>query len=161
MQNCTRGCILILCMCILYIATKAVKFTPTPQVPALQYIGNVEVGGSADLAGLKTGDFLLEVSHYTCTCIYSSLYIHVYMYCTCTCMTCLCDSICLMDIETCMYSTSQKKLKYCTVLNSTVPQEYHERPDSEPKANHDRTTSEPVVRYCKCGLVRFGLGALI
>ena len=43
-------------------ATKAMRFTPTPQVPALQYIGSVEKGGSADIAGLSTGDFLLEVS---------------------------------------------------------------------------------------------------
>ena len=43
------------------IAKKKMTFRPTPQVPALQYIGNVEPGGSADLAGLKTGDFLLEV----------------------------------------------------------------------------------------------------
>ena len=49
-------------MYLISTATKAMKFTPTPQVPALQYIGNVEIGGSADLAGLKTGDFLLEVS---------------------------------------------------------------------------------------------------
>ena len=58
-----------------YIATKTVTFTPTPQVPALQYIGNVEPGGSADLAGLKTGDFLLEV----CTVhTYIYKYVHVY-----------------------------------------------------------------------------------
>ena len=43
-------------------ATKAMRFTPTPQVPALQYIGSVEKGSSADLASLQTGDFLLEVS---------------------------------------------------------------------------------------------------
>ena len=53
-----------LMMCILHIshiATKAMKFTPTPQVPALQYIGSVEKEGAADMAGLKSGDFLLEV----------------------------------------------------------------------------------------------------
>ena len=38
------------------------KFNPSPQVPALQYVGNVEEGGSADLAGLKTGDFIIEVN---------------------------------------------------------------------------------------------------
>ena len=43
-------------------ATKAMQFRPTPQVPALQYIGNVEPGGAAAEAGLCTGDFLLEVN---------------------------------------------------------------------------------------------------
>jgi len=43
------------------LATKAMKFNPSPQVPALQYVGNVEEGGAADLAGLKTGDFIIEV----------------------------------------------------------------------------------------------------
>lgn len=56
-----------------YIATKTVTFTPTPQVPALQYIGNVEPGGSAELAGLKTGDFLLEV------CTVHTIYIYIYV----------------------------------------------------------------------------------
>ena len=49
---------------VFIIATTAVKFTPTPQVPGLQYIGSVESGGAADLAGLRTGDFLLEVYMY-------------------------------------------------------------------------------------------------
>lgn len=39
-------------------------FQPSPQVPALQYIGSVEPGGAADQAGLCTGDFLIEVSLY-------------------------------------------------------------------------------------------------
>ena len=43
-------------------ATKAMHFRPSPQVPALQYIGNVEPGGAAAEAGLCTGDFLIEVS---------------------------------------------------------------------------------------------------
>lgn len=38
------------------------KFQPSLQVPALQYIGNVEPGGAAADAGLCAGDFLLEVS---------------------------------------------------------------------------------------------------
>ena len=37
------------------------KFHPTPQVPALQYVGGIDPGGSADQAGLKEGDFILEV----------------------------------------------------------------------------------------------------
>ena len=44
------------------------QFCPSPQVPALQYIGNVDPGGAAAEAGLCTGDFLLEVSQ-TCVCI--------------------------------------------------------------------------------------------
>ncbi len=43
------------------VATKAMKFQPSPNVPALQYVGNVDQGGCADLAGLKTGDFIIEV----------------------------------------------------------------------------------------------------
>ncbi len=42
-------------------ATKAMQFNPTPEVPALQYVGSVEEGGAADEAGLKTGDFIVEV----------------------------------------------------------------------------------------------------
>ena len=38
------------------------QFNPTPEVPALQYVGSVEQGGAADEAGLKTGDFIVEVS---------------------------------------------------------------------------------------------------
>lgn len=38
------------------------QFNPTVEVPALQYVGNVEAGGSAAMAGLKTGDFIVEVS---------------------------------------------------------------------------------------------------
>ena len=45
------------------------QFRPSPQVPALQYIGNVEAGGAAAEAGLCTGDFLLEVSQ---SCVYAS-----------------------------------------------------------------------------------------
>ena len=54
--------IIIITYFFLISATKAMRFTPTPQVPALQYIGSVEKGSSSDLAGLQTGDFLLEVS---------------------------------------------------------------------------------------------------
>ena len=37
------------------------QFNPTPEVPALQYVGNVEPGGSAAEAGLQPGDFIVEV----------------------------------------------------------------------------------------------------
>ena len=43
------------------LATKAMKFHPSPQVPALQYVGSVEEAGAADLAGLRTGEFIIEV----------------------------------------------------------------------------------------------------
>lgn len=36
-------------------------FCPTKEFPALQYLDSVELGSRADKAGLKSGDFLLEV----------------------------------------------------------------------------------------------------
>ena len=36
-------------------------FRPTQQVPGLQYVAKVDAESSADEAGLKEGDFLLEV----------------------------------------------------------------------------------------------------
>ena len=42
--------------------TQALEFTPTPDFPALQYLDRVDKGSMADRAGLKPGDFLLEVS---------------------------------------------------------------------------------------------------
>ncbi len=38
------------------------EFTPTPAFPALQYLESVDEGGVAWQAGLRTGDFLIEVS---------------------------------------------------------------------------------------------------
>ena len=46
------------------------QFRPSPQVPALQYIGNVEPAGAAADAGLCTGDFLLEVSQTYIICMF-------------------------------------------------------------------------------------------
>jgi hypothetical protein len=37
------------------------SFTPTPEVPALQFLDSVAPGGAAEEAGLRAGDFLLEV----------------------------------------------------------------------------------------------------
>lgn len=37
------------------------EFTPTPAFPALQYLESVDEGGVAWEAGLRTGDFLIEV----------------------------------------------------------------------------------------------------
>ncbi|CAJ0930497.1 unnamed protein product [Ranitomeya imitator] len=38
------------------------EFTPTPAFPALQYLESVDVDGVAWRAGLRTGDFLIEVN---------------------------------------------------------------------------------------------------
>lgn len=38
------------------------EFTPTPAFPALQYLESVDEGGVAWQAGLRTGDFLIEVN---------------------------------------------------------------------------------------------------
>jgi len=37
------------------------EITPTPAFPALQYLESVDEGGVAWQAGLRTGDFLIEV----------------------------------------------------------------------------------------------------
>ena len=42
--------------------TAHIEFTPTPQFPALQYIGEVDKGGAAEKVGLKPGDFIIEVN---------------------------------------------------------------------------------------------------
>ena len=52
------------------------QFHPTPEVPALQYVGSVEENGAASEAGLSAGDFIIEVqikglAH---VCIY--VYVH-------------------------------------------------------------------------------------
>ena len=39
-----------------------IDFNPTPQFPALQYIGDVDKGGVAEKAGLHPGDFVLEIN---------------------------------------------------------------------------------------------------
>lgn len=39
------------------------EFTPTPAFPALQYLESVDEGGVAWRAGLRMGDFLIEVRH--------------------------------------------------------------------------------------------------
>lgn len=42
------------------------EFTPTPAFPALQYLESVDEGGVAWQAGLRTGDFLIEVRRSCC-----------------------------------------------------------------------------------------------
>ena len=37
------------------------NFEPTPEFPALQYFGELEKGGQAEVKGIKAGDFILEV----------------------------------------------------------------------------------------------------
>ena len=39
-----------------------IEFQPSPQFPALQYIGEVDKGGIAEKAGLRAGDFVLEIN---------------------------------------------------------------------------------------------------
>lgn len=46
---------------VLSIAVNIETFKPNENVPALQYVGNVDEGGAADTAGLKQGDFIIEV----------------------------------------------------------------------------------------------------
>lgn len=37
------------------------ELTPSARYPALQYLDDVDQGGVADLAGLRKGDFLIQV----------------------------------------------------------------------------------------------------
>lgn len=37
------------------------EMTPSARYPALQYLDDVDEGGVADLAGLRKGDFLIQV----------------------------------------------------------------------------------------------------
>lgn len=46
------------------------NFVPTAEFPALQYFGELEAGGQADLKGIKAGDFILEVSIHPRYCNY-------------------------------------------------------------------------------------------
>ena len=49
-------------MCPSPAETPIEEFTPTPAFPALQYLESVDVEGVAWRAGLRTGDFLIEVT---------------------------------------------------------------------------------------------------
>lgn len=46
------------------------EFTPTPAFPALQYLESVDEGGVAWRAGLRMGDFLIEVLSWFCSSNY-------------------------------------------------------------------------------------------
>uniref|UniRef100_A0AAQ5Y3D5 SH3 and multiple ankyrin repeat domains 3b n=1 Tax=Amphiprion ocellaris TaxID=80972 RepID=A0AAQ5Y3D5_AMPOC len=48
--------------CFFSAETPIEEFTPTPAFPALQYLESVDVEGVAWRAGLRTGDFLIEVN---------------------------------------------------------------------------------------------------
>uniref|UniRef100_A0A096LXS6 PDZ domain-containing protein n=1 Tax=Poecilia formosa TaxID=48698 RepID=A0A096LXS6_POEFO len=48
------------------------EFTPTPAFPALQYLESVDEGGVAWQAGLRTGDFLIEVGASTTSFLVTS-----------------------------------------------------------------------------------------
>lgn len=62
----TAGCPQLTCnwrsLSCLSAETPIEEFTPTPAFPALQYLESVDVEGVAWRAGLRTGDFLIEVS---------------------------------------------------------------------------------------------------
>lgn len=47
--------------CLSAAQTPIEEFTPTPAFPALQYLESVDEGGVAWRAGLRMGDFLIEV----------------------------------------------------------------------------------------------------
>ena len=51
----------LMSVCFLSAETPIEEFTPTPAFPALQYLESVDVEGVAWRAGLRTGDFLIEV----------------------------------------------------------------------------------------------------
>lgn len=55
---CDYGCSLL----FFSAETPIEEFTPTPAFPALQYLESVDVEGVAWRAGLRTGDFLIEVN---------------------------------------------------------------------------------------------------
>ena len=47
--------------CDNFVSASVPNFIPTPEFPALQYFDSVDKGGSAEKAGLRPGDFILEV----------------------------------------------------------------------------------------------------
>lgn len=60
--------IVIVCAAVLKTAeTPIEEFAPTPAFPALQYLESVDVEGVAWRAGLRTGDFLIEVTKTKCS----------------------------------------------------------------------------------------------
>lgn len=58
---CTYNVIFHVILCVCVAETPIEEFTPTPAFPALQYLESVDIEGVAWRAGLRTGDFLIEV----------------------------------------------------------------------------------------------------
>ena len=60
------NCIPLIPINITYCSSAAqvprLNFEPTTEFPALQYFGELERGGQAEVKGVKAGDFILEVS---------------------------------------------------------------------------------------------------
>lgn len=53
-----------MCACVAGVSegrTVLSSFKPTPQTPAAQFFENVDPGSAAEKAGIKKGDFVLEV----------------------------------------------------------------------------------------------------
>ncbi|KAI2653398.1 SH3 and multiple ankyrin repeat domains protein 3 [Labeo rohita] len=59
---CTYNVIFHVILCVCVAETPIEEFTPTPAFPALQYLESVDIEGVAWRAGLRTGDFLIEVN---------------------------------------------------------------------------------------------------
>lgn len=55
------------------------ELTPSARYPALQYLDDVDQGGVADLAGLRKGDYLIQVSHAFLS-IYKYRIINIYIF---------------------------------------------------------------------------------
>jgi len=51
-----------------FILANDIKFEPTPEVPALQFLESVDRDSNADKAGLKPLDFVLEINNVDVTC---------------------------------------------------------------------------------------------
>lgn len=90
-------CIIVSCRCYCYCLASSIirptsvlpfcvadtpieEFTPTPAFPALQYLESVDEGGVAWQAGLRTGDFLIEVRAAPFPNLFL-LYLHVQLSC--------------------------------------------------------------------------------
>ncbi|KAG8551205.1 hypothetical protein GDO81_004006 [Engystomops pustulosus] len=83
------------------------EFNPTPAFPALQYLESVDEDGVAWQAGLRTGDFLIEVGSYIqdghmlyCSCL---LYVVLCGCCAGSPASCRLLSVAEMD-EACIVS---------------------------------------------------------
>lgn len=62
---------------VLQAETPIEEFAPTPAFPALQYLESVDQGGVAWRAGLRTGDFLIEVTTLSAQIISSIIFLKI------------------------------------------------------------------------------------